>query len=42
MVLEKILEIPLDFKEIRPANPKGKQSLIFISRADAIAEAIIL
>ena len=42
MVLEKILEIPLDFKEIRPANPTGKQSWIFISRTDAIAEAIIL
>ena len=24
MVLEKILESPLDYKEIKPVNPKGK------------------
>ena len=28
MVLEKTLESPLDFKEIKPLNPKGNQSLI--------------
>ena len=29
MVLEKTLESPLDFKEIKPVNPKGNQSWIF-------------
>ena len=32
MVLEKILESPLDCKEIRPVHPKGNQSWIFIGR----------
>ena len=32
VVLEKILESPLDCKEIKPANPKGSQSWIFIGR----------
>ena len=41
MVLEKTLESPLDFKEIQPVNPKGNQSLIFIGRTDAEAEAPI-
>ena len=27
VVLEKTLESPLDFKEIKPVNPKGNQSL---------------
>ena len=40
MVLEKSLESPLHFK-IKPVNPKGNQSLIFIERADAEAEAPI-
>ena len=40
MVLEKTLESPLHFK-IEPVNPKGNQSLIFIERADAEAEAPI-
>ena len=31
-VLEKTLESPLDSKEIRPVNPKGNQSWIFIGR----------
>ena len=39
VVLEKILESPLDCKEIQPVNPKGNQSWIFIGRADAEAEA---
>ena len=34
-VLEKILESPLDFKEIQPVNPKGNQSWTFIGRTDA-------
>ena len=33
------LESPLDCKEIKSVNPKGNQSLIFIGRADAEAEA---
>ena len=42
MVLEKILESPLDCKEIQPVYPKGNQSWIFIWRTDAEAEAAIL
>ena len=42
MVLEKTLENPLDSKEIQPVHPKGNQSLIFIGRTDAEAEAPIL
>ena len=42
VVLEKILESPLDCKEIQPVNPKGNQSWIFIGRTDAEAEAPIL
>ena len=42
VVLEKTLESPLDFKEIKPANPKGNLSWIFIGRTDAEAEAPIL
>ena len=38
VVLEKILESPLDCKEIKPVNPKGNQSWIFIGRTDAEAE----
>ena len=34
VVLEKILESPLDFKEIKPVNPKGNQPWIFIGRTD--------
>ena len=30
VVLEKTLETPLDWKEIKPVNPKGNQSWIFI------------
>ena len=39
MVLEKTLESPLYCKEIKPVNPKGNQSCIFIGRTDAEAEA---
>ena len=42
MVLEKILERPLDSKEIQPVNPKGNQSRIFFGRTSAKAKAPIL
>ena len=38
MVLEKTLESPVDCKEIKPVNPKGHQSRIFIGRTDGAAE----
>ena len=38
--LEKTLESPLDRKEIKPVNPKGNQSWIFIGRADAEAPTL--
>ena len=41
-VLEKTLESPLDYREIKPVNSKGNQSQIFIGRTDAEAEALIL
>ena len=37
-----ILESPSDSKEIKPVNPKGNQSWIFIGRPDAEAETPIL
>ena len=37
VVLEKTLESPLDSKEIKPVNPKGNQSWIFIGRTKAEA-----
>ena len=40
VVLEKSLKIPLDYK-IKPVNPKGNQSWIFIGRTDAEAETPI-
>ena len=36
------LESPLDSKEIKPVNPKGKQHWILIGRTDTEAEAPIL
>ena len=42
VVLEKILENPLDCKEIKPVNAKGYQPWIFIGTTDAKAEAPIL
>ena len=42
MVLERILEIPLDCKRNKPVNPKGNQSYIFTGRTDAEAETPIL
>ena len=41
-VLEKTLESPLDCREIKPVNPKGNRSWIFIGRTDAEAETLIL
>ena len=40
--LEKILESPLDCKEIQPVHPKGDQSWVFIGRTDVEAETPIL
>ena len=41
-VLEKTLKSPLDSKEIKPVNPKGNQSWIFIGRTDAEAKTSII
>ena len=41
VVLEKTLESPLDFKEIKPVHSKGNQSWIFMGRTDAGAETPI-
>ena len=40
--VDKTLEIPLDFKEIKPVNPKGNQSWICIGRTNAETETPIL
>ena len=42
VVLEKTLESSLDCKEIKPVNPKGNQSWIFIGRTGDEAEAPVL
>ena len=43
VVLERILESPLDSKEIKPVNPKGNQPLpIFTGRTDAEAPKLWL
>ena len=39
MVLEKILVITLDCKDIKPISPKENQPWILIGRTDAEAEA---
>ena len=36
VVLEQILESPLDCKEIQPVSPKGNQPWIFIGRIDVL------
>ena len=36
------LESPLEFEEIKPINPKGNKSWIFIGRTDAEAETPVL
>ena len=42
VVLEKILESPLESREIQTVHPKGNQSWIFIGRTDTEAETPIL
>ena len=42
LVLEKTMGSPLDCKEIKPVNPKGNPTWMFIVRTDAEAEAPIL
>ena len=42
VVLEKTLEIILDYKEIQPVHPKWDQSWMFFGRTDAEAETPIL
>ena len=41
-MLEKTLESPLNYKGIKPVNPKENQPWIFIGRTDAEAEVPIL
>ena len=41
VVLEKTLESPLEYMEIKPVNPIGNQSWVFIGGTDAEAEAPI-
>ena len=41
LMLEKTLESPLDYKDIKPVNPKWNQPWIFIGMSDAKAEAPI-
>ena len=38
MMLENILESPLDSQEIKPVNPKGNQPFVFMGSTDAEAE----
>ena len=42
MVLEKTLESPLDWKEIKPVSPKGNKPWMFFGRTDAEAKAPII
>ena len=42
VVLEKTPESPLDSKEIKPVNLKGKQPRMLIGRTDVEAEARVL
>ena len=42
VMLEKMLQSPLDCKEIKPVNTKGNQSWIFTGKTDAEVEAPIL
>ena len=42
MVLQKTLENPLDWEDIKPVHPKGNQYWIFIGRTDTEAETLIL
>ena len=38
--LEKILDSPLDCKEIQPVHPEGNQCWVFIARTDVEAETL--
>ena len=38
----RLLESPLDSKEVHPVHPKGDQSWVFIGRTDVEAETPIL
>ena len=40
MVLEKILQSPLECKEIQSVHPKGDQSWVFIGRTEVEAEGV--
>jgi len=42
VVLEKIIESLLDYKEIKPVNPKGNQPWMFIGQTAAEGEAPIV
>ena len=42
VILEKTLESPLDYKDIKPVNPKISQSWIFIGRTETEAEGPVL
>ena len=42
LLLEKILESPLDCKEIQPVHLKGNQSWVFIGRTGVEAETTVL
>ena len=42
MMLEKPLESPLNYKEIKPVHPKGNQAWIVIGRTDVEAETPVL
>ena len=42
MVLVKTLESPLDWKEIKPVNPKENQPWVFIGRTDAETDIPVL
>ena len=42
MVVGQTPESPLDFKEIKPVNPKGNKPQIFIGRTDVEDDATIL
>ena len=42
MVLEKILESPMDYKEIETVHPKGDQSWVFIGGTDVEGATLIL
>ena len=41
-MLEKTLESLLDFKGIKPVNPKGNQPCMFFGQTDSKAEAPVL